>query len=413
MRSFWRYENGLLAILTLSLGFTIFDRVALNLLAPYILTDLHMNNTDLGLMASALSVTLALSGYFFGTHADRARNRKGVLFVAVLLFSLLSAVSGLAVSLMTMIAARLLMGLTEGPILPISYGVLAIESSERRRALNMGIFANFATCLIAGVVGPIVLTHVADAFGWRAAFFLTGVPGLFVALLIFRFVREPEHPMTAEPVGHPKLRLGERNVWLCLLLTCALYTWLLVTLIFTPVFLVRFVGMPPTEMGFISAINGVAGCTLAIGTSWLADRIGRKPTVIMFLLVGLLVPAGELWAHHSIPAMSLLMFLGWSGIGVSPLIAGTIPSETVGPATVARTLAVIIGVAEIIGGVVMPVIAGWAADRWGLEAPMWIVLAVTACGVVGACFLRETLPSKVGVSAFTAPDLATDLDQAA
>lgn len=401
--SFWRYENGLLAILTFSLGFTIFDRVAINLLSPYILIDLHLNNTDLGLMASALSVTLAVSGYFFGTFSDRARNRKGILFVAVVVFSLLSAVSGLAVSLLTMIAARMLMGLTEGPILPLSYAVLAMESSEKRRAFNMGVFANFATCLIGGVVGPIVLTHVANTFGWRVAFFITGVPGLFIAFLIFRFVREPKdravsHTEATAPAAAPVL--GRRNVWLCLILTCGIYTWLLVTLVFTPIFLVRFVGMPITEMGYISAINGVAGFTLAVGVSWLADRIGRKPTVILFCLVGLLVPIGELWAHNSIALMSFLMFLGWSAIGVSPLVAGTIPSETVGSATVAKTLAIIIGVAEIFGGVLMPIIAGWAADRWGLEAPMWIVLGITAVSAVAACFIEETLPSKVGASAF-------------
>ena len=402
----WSYENGLLAILTLSLGFTIFDRVALSLLSPFILVDLHLNNTALGIMSSALSVTLAISGYIFGRLSDRTSNRKTILCLAVVLFSLFSAVSGLAVSLATMVAARLLMGLTEGPILPLSYSIMAMESSGRRRSFNHGVLANFATCLIGGVVGPIVLTQLASAHGWRLAFFLTGAPGLIVSFLIFRFVREPRaagHPAGAEPSPRPggglTRLLARRNVWLCTLLICGLYTWLLVTLTFMPIYLVRVVGLKPTVMGYVSALNGVSGFTLAIGVSWLADRIGRKPTVVLFCLVGLLTPIGALFFHTALPAMIALMFLGWSAIGCSPLLAGTIPSESVSPAEVARTLALIIGVGEVFGGVVMPTVAGWAADRWGLQAPLWIVLAVTAATAVLALFLRETLPARAPAAA--------------
>ncbi len=398
------YENVLLGILTLSLGFTIFDRVALSLLSPFILTDLHLNNTALGIMSSALSVTLAISGYVFGRMSDKTSNRKTILGVAVVFFSLFSAVSGLAVSLVTMVGARLLMGLTEGPILPLSYSVMAMELSERRRSFNHGFLANFATCLIAGVIGPIVLTQLAAAHGWRIAFFLTGVPGLIVSFLLFRFVREPKPlapspTVQAAPSSGLKAVFGRRNVWLCMLLICGLYTWLLVTLTFLPIYLVRVVGLKPTVMGFVTALNGVSGFTLAIGVSWIADRIGRRPTVVLFTLAGLLVPIGGLWFHHSLPVMMGLMFLGWSAIGCSPLLAGTIPSESVGSAEVARTLALIIGIGEVVGGVIMPTVAGWAADRWGLDAPLWIVLAVTAATAVAALFLHETLPARARLGA--------------
>ncbi len=391
------YENLLLGILTLSLGFTIFDRVALTLLAPFILDDLHLNNAALGIMASALSVTLAVSGYVFGAISDRTSNRKRILGGAVVLFSVFSAISGLVTSLWTMVGARLIMGITEGPILPLSYSVMAQESSPRRRSFNLGFLANFATCLIAGVIGPIVLTQLAAAHGWRIAFFLTGVPGLIVSVLIFRFMREPARAAAAdqaEAVRLAPLPGSRRNVWLCGLLVCGLYTWLLVTLTFLPTYLVKVVGMKPTEMGFVSAINGVSGCTLAIGVTWLADRIGRKPVVILFTLVGMLAPAGALFFHHSLPLMVVMLFLGWSAIGCSPLYAGTIPSESVDPAKAARTLAIIIGLGEVVGGVFMPVLGGLAADRWGLQAPLLLVLAVTALTALAACFLKETLPSR-------------------
>jgi ACS family hexuronate transporter-like MFS transporter len=414
-RSFWRYENGLLAMLSVGLGFTILDRVSLTLLSPFILTDLHLNNTDLGVMAAALSVTLAISGYVFGRASDHWGNRKLVLVIAVLFFSLFSSISGLAISLFTMVAARLVMGLTEGPILPLSYSIMAMESSAHRRSFNHGLLANLATCLIGGVLGPILLVHIAQAYSWRVAFFLVGVPGLITALLMLRFVREPKvgppAEIAAEGGAHPTpalLASRRSNIALCLFLLCGLYTWLLVTLAFMPLYLVRVVGMKPTDMAMLSAFFGLSGCTCAIGVSWLADRIGRKPTAIIFSIVGLLVPLGALMFPKSIPVLALSLFFGWSYIGCSPLFAGTIPAESSDPAKVARTLALIIGVAEIVGGVLMPVLAGSAADRWGLAAPLWIVFGATALTAVGACFLKETAPGRIKRGVVAEPRLLID-----
>ena len=401
----WTYENGLLVLLTISLGFTIWDRVALTILGPAILSDLKLDNTALGIMASALSVTLALSGYYFGRIADQSESRKRLLLGGILLFSLFSSISGLAVSMLTLVAARLFMGLTEGPILPLSYSIIALESSPHRRGFNHGLMANFATCLLGGVFGPVILTHLATAYSWRVAFFVTGIPGLIMAALIWRFVREPKAPPAiatagAHPTGAAAMRPEmSRNVWLCALLLCGLYTWLLVTLTFMPVYLVKVVGLSLIQTGNVAAIMGFSGLSLAIVVSWCADRFGRKPTIIVSGLIGLLTPLGVLFAHQSVVLMTALAFVGWSFIGCSPLFAGTIPSESVATIKASRTVALIIGVAEIIGGVLLPVASGWAADRWGLDAPMWVVFGATLLTVIGSCFLIETRPRAVRIGA--------------
>jgi MFS family permease len=407
--AFWSYENRLLVLLTISFGFTIWDRVALTTLAPAILKDLGLHNTALGIMSGALSVTLAISGYFFGLAADRLHARKRLLLAGIVLFSLCSSISGLAVSLATMVAARLFMGLTEGPILPLSYSIVALESSPHRRSFNHGVLANFATCLIGGVLGPLILTHLATAYSWRVAFFVTGLPGLIIAVLIWRCVREPKVGALAEQVaamhgsadGEPPPEF-RRNVGLCLLLLCGLYTWLLVTLTYESQYLVHVVGLTLIQAGTVAAVVGFAGLSLAIVVSWLADRIGRKPTVILGGMLGLLVPLGIMYAHDSIVLMTTLIFIGWSFIGCSPLFAGTIPSESVGAHRVARTLALIIGVAEIVGGVIMPIISGWLADRYGLDAPMWVVFGATVLTVAGSFFLVETRPRTATLEAAAA-----------
>jgi MFS family permease len=412
---FWSYENRLLVLLTISFGFTIWDRVALTTLAPAILADLGLNNTALGIMSGALSVTLALSGYLFSRAADRTHARKRLLLAGIVLFSLCSSISGLAVSLGTMVAARLFMGLTEGPILPLSYSIIALESSPHRRSFNHGVLANFATCLIGGVLGPLILTQLTQAYSWRVAFFVTGAPGLLMSLLIWRLVREPPVEALAEQAAAGAVAAGRRaeppsrrrrNIPLCLLLLCGLYTWLLVTLTYESQYLVHVVGLTLVQAGSVAAVVGFAGLSLAIVISWLADRIGRKPTVIVGGLLGLSVPLAFMYAHESVVLMTALVFLGWSFIGCSPLFAGTIPSESVAPERVARTLALIIGVAEIVGGVIMPVVSGRLADRYGLDAPMWVVFGATALTVVGSCFLVETRPRTAPVMAVAAAPAA-------
>jgi ACS family hexuronate transporter-like MFS transporter len=400
----WRYENALLAILATGLGFTILDRIALGLLSPFILPDLGLNDADLGWIAAALSVTLALSGYVFGAMSDRLGRRSRTLGLSLLIFSLCSSITGLATGFFTMVGARLVMGLTEGPILPLCYSIMAIESSPKRRGFNHGVLANFGTCLVGGIIGPLVLVKLAVISSWRVAFLLAGVPGLVIALTILRFVREPGSSandntpveLGAGQTGRPsEVASIRRNVILCAFLLSGLYTWLLVTITFLPRYLVQVTGLNPGDVGWVTAAYGASGCTLAIGVSWLADRIGRKATCVTFSVVGLLVPVGVLAFSNNVPAMVSLIVVGWSFIGCSPLFAGTIPAESVSSARVAKTLAVIIGIAEIVGGVVMTGIAGEGAEHYGLAAPFWIVAVVTALTAVGSLFLVETKGSAL------------------
>ena len=69
-KSFWTYENRLLVILAMSFGFAFFDRNAVSYLAPFIVRDLGINNTQVGLLSSALALSWALSGLVIGRWSD-------------------------------------------------------------------------------------------------------------------------------------------------------------------------------------------------------------------------------------------------------------------------------------------------------------------------------------------------------
>lgn len=167
-----RYQVLLVGLLSLNFGVLFFDRNALNFLMPFVQPDLGLNNTQVGMLASALSLTWAISGFLVGRLSDRTGRRKSIIVVATLAFSLCSFVSGIASSFLMLLGARLLMGFAEGGVLPISQSLTAAEVSPERRGLAMGVMQNLGSNLLGSTAAPLLLVAIAAAAGWRSAFFV-------------------------------------------------------------------------------------------------------------------------------------------------------------------------------------------------------------------------------------------------
>jgi MFS family permease len=196
-----RYEQRLIWVLGITFGFLFFDRNAASFLMPFITKDLGFTNQQVGLIASALSFTWAVSAFLGGALSDRTGSRKPILLASAVAFSLCSFLSGLAGSFLALFAARLLMGLVEGPFMPVCQSLLAAESDPGKRGHNMGVMQNFGSNLLGSFVAPLVLVAIADHSSWRVAFFLAGIPGLIMAVLIARYVHEPQKRSPADGDG--------------------------------------------------------------------------------------------------------------------------------------------------------------------------------------------------------------------
>ena len=171
------YETRLIWVLGITFGFVFFDRNAVNFLMPFIAKDLAFTNGQVGLIASALSFTWAIAGFLGGAYADRTPYRKKILVVAVIAFSLCSFLSGIADSFLALFATRLLMGVAEGPILPVSQSLVAFESADGKRGFNMGVMQNFGSNLLGSFVAPLVLVAIAKATTWNLSFFIAAPRG--------------------------------------------------------------------------------------------------------------------------------------------------------------------------------------------------------------------------------------------
>src|ERR1700722_9106823 len=192
-------ETRTLLLLGLAWGFAYWDRMSITFLSPFIVKELHLTNFELAALPAALAFTWALGAYLIGFWSDRVGARKPFLLAAMVVFSVCSAVSGLANSYGTLLAARLLMGAVEGPFLPICLAILVAVTVQKRRGLNAGIIQNVFGSVIGTALAPIVLVKLANAYSWHAAFFVAGVPGLILALLIWWHVddydfADHEHP---------------------------------------------------------------------------------------------------------------------------------------------------------------------------------------------------------------------------
>src|SRR5690242_1253961 len=187
-----RYEQRLVWVLGITFGFLFFDRNSAAFLMPFIARDLSFSNQQVGLIASALSFTWAVSAFLGGALSDRTGSRKPVLLASAVAFSLCSFLSGLAGSFVALFTARLLMGLVEGPFMPVCQSLLAVESDPGRRGHNMGVMQNFGSNILGSFAAPLLLVAIAEHSSWRMAFFLAGIPGLLMALLVARYVHEPQ-----------------------------------------------------------------------------------------------------------------------------------------------------------------------------------------------------------------------------
>ena len=391
------YQWRLIALLSVSFGFVLFDRNALNFLMPFVQPELGLSNTEVGVLSGGLSLTWALAAFGVGVVADRFGSRKKLLILSTTLFALCSFGSGLATGFAFMLATRLLMGAAEGGIMPLSQSLIAAQVDPRRRGVAMGIAQGLGSSLMGSFVAPVVLVGFATAYGWRHAFFLAGAPGLLAALLMVWMIRE--HEPTAAPSATARATSGDLqsvlldgNVVRCALLSIAFVAYLVMTWTFMPLYLVNVRHYDAATMSWLMGILGIAATLYSFIITGLSDRIGRRPVMIVAPVLAFILPLGALFYTGPVWGLAAIFFVGWSFTGIMPLFMATVPSESVAAAHIGSALGLCMGGSEILGGVLAPLAGGYAADRIGLEAPLWGLLAFALLGTLAALGLRETAP---------------------
>ncbi|HUY76697.1 MAG TPA: MFS transporter [Ktedonobacterales bacterium] len=176
-----RYASYIFWLMFLINFFNYADRYIFVGLSRQIQAAYNLNDAEIGNLASAFIIVYTLTAFPLGYMADKL-SRKVVVGAGVALWSLATAATALAGSLGSLLAARALVGVGEGSYYPAGTPLLAAWFTPQRRATVMSRWGVGA--LVGAGIGTLIAGFFASPDRWRLAFYVVGVPGLVLALLI-------------------------------------------------------------------------------------------------------------------------------------------------------------------------------------------------------------------------------------
>lgn len=183
------YRNYALGLLFVGYIVNFVDRSILSLLLEPIKLELSLTDSQLGLLGGlAFALFYTFLGIPIAALADR-RSRVKILAVSMVIWSAMTALCGLATNFWMLLMARIGVGVGEAGASPPSHSLISDYFPVDKRATALSIYAlgiPFGT-----MIGSYVGGWGADELGWRYTFFLVGIPGIFVALIIALTLREP------------------------------------------------------------------------------------------------------------------------------------------------------------------------------------------------------------------------------
>lgn len=173
---------------------TYIDRVNISVAAPSIREELHLSNTEMGIIFSAFSLTYALLQMPGGWLADLLGPRRALAGMGAV-WSLMTALSAVPSSLATFGVVRAALGVAEGGAFPTATRAFAAWIPARHRGLAQGLPHSFAR--LGGAAAPPVVIALTLRYGWRASFVVLGViSAVWVLLWIAVYRNRPrQHPL--------------------------------------------------------------------------------------------------------------------------------------------------------------------------------------------------------------------------
>jgi len=280
----YRARHYALGILVVVYTFNFIDRQILSILLQPVKDDLGLSDTAMGMLTGfAFAAFYATLGIPIARFADRS-NRRNLVAWALGIWSLMTALSGLAQNFWHLLAARIGVGIGEAGCSPPAHSMIADYYPADQRATALGIYS---LGIPFGIMfGLFAGGWINEFFGWRAAFFVVGLPGILLALIVRFSLREPprgmaegradsaDQPGVGETLNYLWAKKSFRHMSFAAALTAfvgyGFITW-------APSFLTRSFGMGTGEIGtWFGLILGIpGGIGIALG-GYLADRFGAR-----------------------------------------------------------------------------------------------------------------------------------------
>ena len=408
-----------MVVLAIVYMFNFIDRQILAILLPAIRDEFLVSDTILGLLAgTAFALFYATLGVPIALLADRW-NRRNLIALALAVWSGMTALSGLAANIWHLALARIGVGIGEAGCSPPAHSMIADLYPPEKRSTAMGFYTLgiSAGIMIAYLAGGWVVENI----GWREAFFIVGIPGILLAIVVRTTVIEPprghsenrsdkgEHPPIAAVFGF----LLRRRSFLHMAIGAGLSSFAGYAVIsFFPSFIIRSYEMQIVLLGtWLGLILGIAGGLGFFSGGFFADYFGRsrQRNAMWFIAATQLASAAVSIGVYLAPSahMALLLFILpaiISNFYLAPVLAQTqslVPLRMRGVAS-----AIVLLIINLIGLGLGPLVVGALSDalapRFGDEslryALMLAVLVVTTWAALHYTLASRTIEADLARS---------------
>ncbi|HLY69924.1 MAG TPA: MFS transporter [Puia sp.] len=401
------YRNYVLGMLTLVYVFNFIDRQLLVILQESIKKELHLSDTQLGLLSGfTFAIFYVTLGIPIARVADRG-NRRNIVAISLGLWSMMTAFSGMARNFIQLLAARIGVGVGEAGGSPPAHAMISDYFPPEKRSTALSVYSSgiYIGVLIGFLMGGYLNQHL----GWRTAFFVLGIPGIIFSLFFFTFVKEPRRGATDPDAGRKEQThsligviklLYSSGTFVCLTLATGLHVFCIYGLLnWAPSFLSRIHGMKSTEIGVsLGLIFGICGGIGTFAGGLLTDFFGKKdkrwylriPGYAIFLSI--FFGAGALFLNNT--SLSLLCLGGCAFLQSMYLGPSIAVAHSLVPASMrALTSAVLFLMLNLIGLGFGPLVVGMISDLlkpWlGTESLRWAmsIILIVSVGSTALFFI--------------------------
>jgi MFS transporter, Spinster family, sphingosine-1-phosphate transporter len=366
------------------------DRFVPAAVMPSIIAALHLKDAQAGSLSTLFILSYSFVSPVAGWLGDR-RPRFTLAAIGVFVWSAATFGSGLAPTFAVLVAARALTGVGEASYTVVTPSLLSDFFPPDRRGRALAIF--YAAIPVGSALGYVLGGAINAHFGWRWAFFLAGIPGAGLALLLL-FLRDPPRGgldkggALAGGAPRPSLRaslaaLGHSRSFVYNTVAQIIYTFVVGGLAtWMPTYFVRVRHLPLASadltFGGVLAAAGLVG-TLIGGR--LGDRLAaRYPAghflmagsslvlALPFAVVGVLAPAPAIFWPAMFVALTLL-FLNTGPLNAA--MANVLPAALRGWGFAINTTAI-----HLFGDAASPYVIGLVSDRTGLKLPVLLTASL-------------------------------------
>ncbi|MCW9707644.1 spinster family MFS transporter [Fodinibius salsisoli] len=392
-----------LGLLTLIYISSFVDRQIIAVLAPQIQQELALSNFQVGLLyGTAFSFIYAICGIPMGRLAD-LYSRKWMIVAGLVVWSLMTFISGFASSLAFLIVARFFVGISESALSPAVYSLLADYFRPEQRAT---VFSIYASGIFVGVgVAFLGGGSIAQAYNWRTALMSVGLPGLLIAAIAWFVIRELPRGITRGGERYEAITDFREVLSYILQKKTVRYHFLGFSfLAFTGYTILGFIGIVLKDIhnaasltpqyGWFMMATGLSVIASGKAADWLAGRWEASRRFVMGMVAGLaclpLYYAG-LFAESGTTA---LILIGLANIISSSYngVAAALLQYLVKPNMRALAGGLYLFVISIVGFGIGPPLTGWLMDtvftaQYGPAKALMLVFS--CCGVLGSlCFWK-------------------------